>query len=69
MRSCTQLTLEQRYQIQALLKMGHPYQEIVQVVGVHKSTLSREVRWNQGRHSYRPQPTHRFMLFRRCTKA
>lgn len=68
MRHYTQLTLEQRYQIQALLKMGHPYQEIATVVGVHKSTISREVRRNQGRRGYRPQQAHRFTLTRRRTK-
>ncbi|MDR4460263.1 MAG: IS30 family transposase [Nitrospirales bacterium] len=68
MRSYTQLTLEQRYQIQALLNMGHSYREIATVVGVHKSTISREVRRNQGRRGYRPQQAHRFTLTRRCTK-
>jgi len=68
MKSYTQLTLEQRYQIQALLKTGHPYQEIAHVVGVHKSTISREVRRNQGRRGYRPQQAHRFTLIRRRTK-
>jgi len=69
MRSYTHLTLEQRYQIQALLNMGHPYQEIATVVGVHKSTISREVRRNQGLRGYRPQQAHRFTLNRRRTKA
>jgi len=68
MKAYTQLTLEQRYQIQALLKTGHPYQEIAHVVGVHKSTISREVRRNQGRRGYRPQQAHRFTLIRRRTK-
>lgn len=68
MRHYTQLTLEQRYQIQALLNMGHPYQEIATVVGVHKSTISREVRRNQGRRGYRSQQAHRFTHTRRCRK-
>ncbi|MDR4471067.1 MAG: helix-turn-helix domain-containing protein [Nitrospirales bacterium] len=68
MRHYTHLTLEQRYQIQALLNMGHPYQEIATVVGVHKATISREVRRNQGRRGYRPQQAHRFTLTRRCRK-
>ncbi len=62
MRSYTHLTLEQRYQIQALMKMGHSYQEIGDVIGVHKSTITREVRRNQGRRGYRPQQAHRFTL-------
>ena len=48
--------------------MGHSYREIAPVVGVHKSTISREVRRNQGRRGYRPQQAHRFTLTRRCTK-
>lgn len=68
MRSFTHLTLEQRYQIQALMKMGHSYQEIGAVIGVHKSTITREVRRNQGRRGYRPQQAHRFTLSRRRTK-
>lgn len=68
MRSYTHLTLEQRYQIQALMKMGHCYQEIGDVIGVHKSTIAREVRRNQGRRGYRPQQAHRFTLSRRRTK-
>jgi IS30 family transposase len=38
----TQLTSEQRYQIQVLLKMGHNQTEIAKCLGVHKSTISRE---------------------------
>ncbi|WNM63999.1 IS30 family transposase [Candidatus Nitrospira neomarina] len=68
MRHHTQLTLEQRYQIQVLLNMGHPYQEIATVVGVHKFTISREVQRNQGRRGYRTQQAHRFTLTRCCRK-
>ena len=39
----TQLTQEQRYQIYALLKMGHNQTEIAAVIGTHKSTVSREL--------------------------
>ncbi|MCA9466355.1 MAG: IS30 family transposase [Nitrospira sp.] len=59
MRHYAPLTLAPRYQLQALLNMGHPYQEIAIMVGVHKSTLSREVRRNQGLRGYRPQQVHR----------
>lgn len=68
MRHYTQLTLEQRYQIQALLKTGQRYKEIAFIVGVHPSTISREVRRNQGCRGYRPQQAHRLMLTRRRTK-
>lgn len=69
MRHDTQLTLEQRYQIQALLKTGQRYKEIAFIVGVHPSTISREVRQNQGCRGYRPQQAHRLMLTRRRAKA
>ena len=43
MRDYTQLTQEERYQIEALLKMGHCQSEIAVVLKRHKSTISREV--------------------------
>ena len=55
MRTYAQLTQEQRYQIYALLKMGHSQSEIAKVIGVHKSSISREIRRNRGRRSYRPR--------------
>lgn len=65
MRNYTQLTQEQRYQIYALLKMGHTQTEIAEVIGVHKSTVSRELRRNRGRRGYRPKQAHRMALERR----
>ena len=56
MRTYTQLTQEQRYQIYALKKMGHKPSQIASCLGVHKSTLSRELRRNSGLRSYRPDP-------------
>ncbi len=43
MRSYHQLTRTQRYQISALRSLGHSYTEIAHVIGVHKSTISREM--------------------------
>jgi IS30 family transposase len=54
MRIYIQLTQEQRYQIFALLKMDHNRTEIACVLGVHKSTISRELSRNHGRRGYRP---------------
>nr|VFK62203.1 MAG: Helix-turn-helix domain-containing protein [Candidatus Kentron sp. TC] len=51
----TQLTQEQRYQTYALKKVGHTQAEIARTVGVHKSTISRELRRNSGRKGYRPK--------------
>src|SRR4051794_4682095 len=42
----THLTLEQRYQIEALLKTEKNYEEIGEIVGVDKSTISREFKRN-----------------------
>ena len=46
MRTYTQLTREQRYQIKALLKGQHTQTEMAEILGVHKSTISRELRRN-----------------------
>lgn len=61
----TQLTREQRYQISALLKMGHNRSEIAAVIGKHKSTISRELSRNKGQRGYRPKQAHRMALSRR----
>ena len=63
--SYAQLTQEQRYQISALLKTEHSQNEIAIVLGVHKSTISREVLRNRGKRGYRPKQAHRFALRRR----
>jgi IS30 family transposase len=61
----TQLTQGQRYQISALLKMGHNQREISKVIGKHKSTISRELERNCGLRGYRPKQAHRKALCRR----
>ena len=58
MRTYRQLTQEQRYQIYALQKTGHTRTEIAEVIGVHKSTVSRELKRNRGGRGYRPQQAH-----------
>ena len=55
MRHYTQLTEHQRYQIYALMKAGHTQTEIAALIGVHKSTISRELRRNRGLRGYRPR--------------
>jgi transposase, IS30 family len=52
--SYTQLTREQRYQIYSLKKAGHTQSEMAAIVGVHKSSVSRELRRNRGGRGYRP---------------
>lgn len=64
--SYNQLTQEQRYQIYALKKTGHSGSEIAEVSGVHKSSVSRELRRNRGGRGYRPQQAHKLALERRA---
>ena len=61
----TQLTYEQRYQIKALLKMGHSKTEIAECLGVHKSTISRELKRNRGKRGYRPKQAHQYSIHKR----
>jgi IS30 family transposase len=65
MRTYHQLTQEQRYQIYVLKKTGHSGAEIADVIGIHKSTVSRELRRNRGGRGYRPQQAHQLALKRR----
>jgi len=67
MRKYTQLTHIQRYQIYALLNMGHPKTEIAETIGVHKATIVREIRRNRGQRGYRPKQAHQFAMERRGT--
>jgi IS30 family transposase len=65
MKTYCQLTQEQRYQIYALKKTGHSGVEIAEVIGVHKSTVSRELKRNRGRRGYRPQQAQGLAVERR----
>ncbi|MCA1612766.1 MAG: IS30 family transposase, partial [Acidobacteria bacterium] len=56
--SHTQLTREQRYQIYALMKAAQSQTRIAEIVGCHKSTISRELARNRGRRGYRPKQAH-----------
>ena len=55
MQKYTHLTLEQRYQISALLKSNISISEIARQIGCHKSTISREIKRNTGKRGYRPK--------------
>jgi IS30 family transposase len=45
----------ERYQIHSLMKALHTITQIAQLLGRHKSTISREVRRNAGFRGYRPK--------------
>jgi len=64
----TQLTQEQRYQIAILKKAGHTQSDIADMIGVHKSTISRELPRNTGLRGYRPLQAHRLAMERRQEK-
>lgn len=66
--SYRQLTQEQRYQIQALLKAECDQTEIAMIIGCHKSTISREIRRNTGLRGYRPQQAQRLANERKQAK-
>ena len=68
MRTYQQLTREQRYQIYVLKKAGHPQTEIAEVVGLHKSSICRELKRNSGQRGYRPKQAQRLALARRGAK-
>ena len=59
MRHYKQLTQEQRYCIYTLQKAELNQTEIARALGVHKSTISRELHRNRGQRGYRPQQAHR----------
>jgi len=48
-----QLTENERYQIYMLKKAGHNQEEIAGLLGRSSSTISRELRRNQGLRGYR----------------
>ena len=58
MNTYTQLTQEQRYQIKALMDIGHNQTEVAQQLEVNKSSISREVERNRGQRGYRPKQAH-----------
>ena len=66
MKHYTQLTQEQRYQIDAYRKAGLNQTETAKKLRVDKSTISREIRRNHGWRGYRAQPAQKRCLARRA---
>ena len=52
--SYKQLTLEKRYDIRAYLQAGFSKVKIAELIGVHKTTIYRELKRNMGLIHYRP---------------
>jgi len=55
MSNYKQLNQAQRYQIEILKKAGKSQKEIAALLGVSESTISRELKRNQGKNGYRPK--------------
>ena len=68
MKSYIQLTEELRYQISAYKKAGYKQSEIARQIGVDKSTISRELKRNQGLRGYRPGQAHQMAQLRKAGK-
>ncbi len=60
MKHYSQFTLEKRCGIYSLLKTGQTQSKIAEVVGVHKSTINRELKRNRGGRGYRPKQANAF---------
>ena len=65
MNHYTQLTQEQRYQIYAMNRADMTQKDIAQEIGVHPSTISRELKRNKGLRGYRPVQAHSLAVSRR----
>lgn len=65
MKYYSQLTQEQRYHISGLIKAKNTQTRIADEVGVHKSTISREIRRNSGGKGYQPKQAFQFALDKR----
>lgn len=68
MSTYKQLTHVQRYQIDALNRAGHSQSYIAGVIGVHRSTVYREMRRNRATRGYLPRHAHLLALARRQNK-
>ena len=67
--SYKQLTQEQRYHIWALKKTGLSRTDIATEIGVHKSTITREMQRNSGQRGYRPKQAHALAQSRKLDRA
>ncbi len=66
-RQYKQLTLGQRYQIQALLRNGHMQKEIAVSVSISEGALSRELSRNTGDQDYCAETAHALATKRRAS--
>ena len=64
-RQYKQLTLGQRYQIEALLGKDHFQNEIAEAVGISEGSLSRELQRNTGDNGYCAETAQSLAIQRR----
>ncbi len=69
MKGYHQLAQGQRYQIYAWKKAGWTQREIALELGVHPSTVCRELRRNTGGRGYRPRQAHAWATTRQQQRA
>ena len=67
MRKYRQLTEEDRIEIYAMKQAGKKQNLIAAKLGVHPSTISRELARNTGMRGYRPKQAHNKALHRKLT--
>ena len=67
-KTYARLTEEERYQIYEDKWMGLSHRKIVQKMGRHHSTISREITRNTGLRGYRPRQAHQLAHQRHLTK-
>lgn len=67
MRAYHRLTEGKRNQIYALKKAGLSQQAIADQIGVHKTTIYRELERNKGLRGYRPKQAHRLACSRQSS--
>jgi len=65
MKTYNQLTHEQRYQIFELKATGGNASQIAKEIGVHRTTIRRELLRNSGMRGYRPKQAHELAISRR----
>ncbi|MEJ6687613.1 MAG: helix-turn-helix domain-containing protein [Paracoccaceae bacterium] len=64
MRAYHRLTEGERNQVYALKKAGLTQHALTDQIGVHKSTICRELKRNKGLRGYRPKQAHRLACAR-----
>ena len=69
MKEYTQLTLPQRYEISVLHTIGQGPTQIARIVGVHRTTISRELKRNRSPNGYYPQAAHQRSKKRRTDRS